>query len=350
MSNIQLLEEVVPHLTIRELDSALYGTHLDLRATYYPLGFPVEVITNDRVVLEGARESWRRFAIRRDYAALTIRLEVAEEITENEGKKEGVTDRRDVEVPSAPVCRMSGHLLANVADSSNFLIADFNEGCAFGRVTRQTVQASRYFRYHMLEAAALSMIAGLRAAPIHGACVATNGNRALLLCGDSGAGKSSLAYAAACAGWTYICDDASYLLLENDDCIVAGNCHQFRFRAAGLSLFPELARAPITPRAAGKPAVEIPTAVLPKITTSETAHIGSIVFLNRQCGDEHSLNKLSRESVWPWFEKHLFQNTISYPIQQTAIERLLDHNIFELRYQSLPWAIERLQTLSEAGR
>jgi len=324
-------------MTIRELDSELYDTNLALHATYYPLGFPVEVITNSCAVLAAAHESWRRFQIRREHSALTIRL--------------GVTGGlRLGNVPPAPSCRMSGHFLANVADASNFLIADFNEGCAFGWVTRQTVDASRYFRYHMLEAAALGLIAALRAAPIHAACIAPSDGRGLLLCGNSGAGKSSLAYAAASAGWTYVCDDASYLLLEEDDCVVVGNCHQFRFRAAGMRLFPELKHAPVTPRAAGKPAVEVSTAALPSILTSETATIGRLVFLNRQCGDRQELNRLSKESVLRWFENHLFQNTVSYPVQQKAIDRLLALDVFELCYQSLPWAIARLQTLSQMGR
>jgi hypothetical protein len=39
-------------------------------------------------------------------------------------------------------------------------------------------------------------------------------------------GKSTWAYACTKAGWTYVADDGSFLVHEQDDYLVAGNCHQ----------------------------------------------------------------------------------------------------------------------------
>ncbi len=53
-------------------------------------------------------------------------------------------------------------------------------------------------------------------------------------------GKSSLAYACACRGWTYVSDDASSLLRSGTERKVIGNSRLFRFRPAAVDLFPEL--------------------------------------------------------------------------------------------------------------
>ncbi len=66
------------------------------------------------------------------------------------------------------------------------------------------------------------------------------GRTRVMLCGDSGAGKTTLSYACARAGWTYICDDASYLLNSGTDRTVMGTCNQVRFRPPAVELFPEL--------------------------------------------------------------------------------------------------------------
>ena len=111
------------------------------------------------------------------------------------------------------------------------------------------------------------------ATPVHAGCVAFNG-RGMLLCGESGAGKSSLSYACARAGWTYVADDVELSCCnESKDRLVTGNCHQVRFRPSAAELFPEVEGREITPRAAGKPSIELPTAPMPGMTCAPTAQV-----------------------------------------------------------------------------
>lgn len=322
---------------LAKLDSVLSNFDLPLRATYFPLGFPLEIATNSPEVLAAAQQSWGLFQPRFSCPPLVLRI----------GVTENASDTTDV--PPAPVCRVQGHLLSSIADTQNFVICDIDAGFSFGWVTQQTVESELYFRYHFLEAAALCMVATLRATPLHAACVAPDGH-GMLLCGESGAGKSSLAFAGARAGWTFVCDDSSYLPFDRMDRMVVGNCHQIRLRDSGIQLFPELEGRSITPRATGKPSIEIPTADMPELLTAGSAVVESIIFLNRRDGRTPGLFSFSKEVALSWFEQTPLKTHKSYSAQQDAIRHLLHVPILELRYTDLDWAIERLQTLALTGR
>jgi hypothetical protein len=239
--------------------------------------------------------------------------------------------------------------LANVADANNFVVCDLNAGFSFGWITQQTAESTLYLRYHILEATTLAMVAALRAAPLHAACVVPFGH-GMLLCGDSGAGKSSLAFAGARSGWTFVSDDASYLPFDREDRMVVGNRHKIRLRDSGVQLFPELEGRPVTPRATGKPSIEIPTADMAELLKSNFATVESIIFLNRRDAETQGLVPFPRDVALSWFNQFLYPTTALHQVQKAAVHRLLDVEIFELRYTDLDWAIERLETLALTGK
>jgi hypothetical protein len=313
------------YLTIRE--------KLQYEGMYFPMGFPVRVLSDSKAVLDAANESWYPFKAVFHRRPLEISITV---------KPEAAGIRM---LPPAPSYTRSGSLMVLVADTNNFIIADLKHGRAIGKVTEATVRNQAYFRYHLLEGAALCMVAALRAVPIHGACVRV-GTKGILLCGDSGDGKSTLAFAGARAGWTYISDDATYIPIDRTDRMVLGNCHRIRFRPSATALFPELGGRPITPRATGKPSIEVCTSEWPHLAVANAAYIDHIVFLNRKCHEEHELVSVRASAVWPWFQQHVFSSPETAPAQEAALSRLLTANIFELRYRDLAWAIERIQHLA----
>jgi hypothetical protein len=321
---------------LSEFDPVHSGTVLPLRGLYFPLGFPLEIHTNSPAVIAAAEQSWGLFQPKFSYPPLTLRLGVSENAPDS------------FDVPPAPVCCFQGNLLSNIADAHNFVITDLNAGFSFGWITQQTSEAPLYLRYHILEAAALCMISALRVIALHAACVAPIGH-GMLLCGDSGAGKSTLAFAGARAGWTFVSDDASYLPFDREDRMVVGNCHQVRLRDSSTQLFPELEGRPVTPRAAGKPSIEIPTAELPELITADATTIQSIIFLNRRGVEAPGLFPFHREKALSWFTQAPLKSPASYLAQEAAIQHLINVEIFELRYTSLNWAIERLQTLALVG-
>lgn len=307
------------------------------QAVYYPLGFPLRVHSNSPVILAAAEQSWHCFGPVFLHAPLEITIAV---------KMLAAGPR---ELPPAPDFQLRDSLLVNSSDHDNFVLVNLINGRAAGLVTETTAESSLFLRYHFLEAAALSMIATLHAVALHAACV-RYGNTGLLLCGDSGAGKSSLAFACARAGWTYVCDDAAYMPLDRDDRLVVGNCHQVRFRPSAMELFPEIEGRPLTPRAAGKPSIEARMSEWPNLSTSGNAKIDYIVFLNRNAGTTQELVSKSGSEAHAWFRQHLLTVNTARDARETALSRLVEARVFELRYSGMSWAIDRLRQLSMEGR
>jgi hypothetical protein len=329
-------DSATERLSPNEADPILAHASMPLQSVYFPLGFPLSFATNSLSLHAAAFQSWGKFRQVFSTPPLTLRIGVTYEKS------------RSALLPGAPVCRLQGHLLSNIADPDNFVVCDLNDGYSFGWLTPQTAENVPYSRYHILEAGALAMVAALRAAPLHAACV-TAASRGMLLCGDSGAGKTSLALAAARAGWTFTSDDACYLPIGRSDRMVVGNCHQLRLRESGVLLFPEFADRAVTPRATGKPSIEIPTEDLPHLLTSESATIDHIIFLNRNSEKHAGLYSFSKDVACSYFSQSLFSTTKSHATHTSALQHLLEVDIYELCYTDLDWAVQRLHELAVTG-
>ena len=305
------------------------------REMFYPLGFPMELRTNSVEIASQARGLWSVFKKRFD--ADPIRMDVH------------VIESDSLECPPAPVCRIMYPLLTSFADADNYSIVHLDRNRTQITISRATERHRSYLEYFFLGSAPLSHIATRHATPVHAGCVGRHG-RGILLCGDSGAGKSSLSYACARAGWTYVTDDASYLLNDGKERMVTGNCHQVRFRPSAAELFPEVHGLEITPRAAGKPSIELPTALLPHMICARTAHIDFLVFLNRRANVKPELVPYRKDVALHFMRQVLYGSAQSLAVQYAALERLLTVDVFELRYSDLDWAVRRLETLAHEGR
>ena len=305
-------------------------------AFFFPLGFPVRVVSNSHRVLDAAAQSWSSFGAEFPGEPVEILLEVRTQAASSDA------------LPPAPGHIIIGSLLFEVADADNFFIADLKTGRAMGRVTPGAVACQSYLRYFFLEAPALSMISNTRAIAVHGACVRAGG-KGILLCGDSGEGKSTLAYAGARAGWTYLSDDATYIPMDREDRLALGNSTQVRFRPSAAELFPELAGRAITPRAAGKPSIEVRTSEWPELATANATRVDHVIFLNRRHAESQELVPMRPLTVWPWFRQHLISPPEMRPRQEAALSQLLSGGLFELRYRDLGWAINRINELARKG-
>jgi hypothetical protein len=311
-------------------DPYLQFVEMPLSAVFYPLGFPVRVSSNSAEILEAAEESWGDFRQAVDMPPIYLKL--------------GVVEGGEKECPPVPVSRAHQNIMMRIADAANFYVVDLLQGFSFGWVNAASMSHKSYLRYHFLEAAALTHIANRYTAPVHAACVAWQG-RGVLLCGDSGAGKSSLAFACARAGATYVSDDASFVLHGENGRRVTGNCHMVRLRPSAAELFEEVAGRPITPRLVGKPSIEMPLATMPGIRQAPSCDVEYIVFLNRKDSYPQELVPFPLDVARGYVHKHLCGMDSLREAQLTSVERLLTARIFELRYRDLDWAIERLERL-----
>jgi hypothetical protein len=317
-------------------DPMMARTQLPLHETFFPFGFPLELFTNSPDVLSVAGECWLGF--HRLFDIEPIRFEV------------GITEGGPVECPPAPTSRVRGHICSHVADRENFAVSDASRAFTIAWLSESTLAYRDYVRYFVLESSAMYHLAARYTIGVHAACVALN-ESGILLSGDSGAGKSTLSYACARAGWTYICDDASFLVNGREDSLVVGNCRLLRFRPSAEQLFPELLGRPALRRAqSGKPSIELATAPLAEITTSPSAWVRHLVFLKRQPGLRGQLLPFPKEVARAFVLQRLIGIPEVAALQIDAVDRLLDRGTFELCYSDLDWAVDRLTRLVEDGQ
>lgn len=303
---------------------------LSLSGTIFPMGFPLEIRTNAPEILEMSSLLWREFTQQYDAEPAISKVYVAEGGSE--------------ECPPAPLYRYQRPLFFSIADPQHYTVIDMERRTTFSAITRASLAHRLYLEYFFL----MMPLSTLPAHGIHAACVA-RGGRGVLLCGDSGAGKSTLAYACARAGWEYISDDGS-LLIDGERRIVAGNCHQVRFRPEACALFPEIRGLGVTPRASGKPSIELSTALMPHIKRCLRTRIDAIVFLNRLEPEPAQLVSYRKDVARIYMQQGLHVSDEAERRRDEAVEHLLEAPVFELRYSDLGWAVERLRVLIEEGR
>lgn len=334
---LQQMKEAHQHETPYEQEDPVCArVELKHRAVFHPLGFPLELSSNSEEVLAAAAESWHGFTPLFKGWPIHVRVYVHESTA--------------IECPPTPVCRQQRHILAAVADAETYSISDFSQGFTYAYLPRAVLSHKSYLRYLFLESAAMCHIANRYTTPIHAACLELDG-RGVLLCGDSGAGKSTLAYACAQAGWTYITDDASYLLNDRQDCVVAGNYLQFRFRPETSELFPELKGLPVTTRAgAGKPSVEWKSTAVNHIKRAATSRIAYVVFLTRRSAKHQELDVFPKEVARRFIQQNLYSLPEVRTIQETRINALLRLKTLDLRYHELSYAVSRLTRLVREDR
>jgi hypothetical protein len=309
-----------------------YDFPLPLKSRYYPMGYPLDLATNSQDILASADRIWAQFPAGGSHRqAATLRV---------------IVENRDARVPPLPsMPRGQNHLVSFVHGPDNFAVCDLVGSFTFTCLTQDVARDAAYVRYHFLEPAAYLMIDARHLSPVHASCVALDG-RAVLLCGDSGAGKTSLAYACTRKGWTYLSDDATHIVRGRTDRAVVGRPYRIRFRESARRLFPELNRFTPERRPNGKLDIEVDTSALDIAVTLES-NATHLVFLNRT-------NEGNRATLAPFARTEAarrLQSLICYgdskvrTEQRNTLAEFLQLPVVELTYRSLEGAEASLRSL-----
>jgi hypothetical protein len=320
----------------RAHDPLGYDTPLPLSARYYPLGFPLTIDTNCEQILSLAGTLWSRWRPRPGIAPARLRIAVED---------------CDSRLPLLPVIpRGQQHLVSVIHAPDNFAVCDLRASFAFVGLTRDVAANEEYVRYHFLEPLAYLMIDAAHLTPLHASCVAWKGN-AIVLCGESGAGKTSLAYACARLGWTYLSDDATHIIRGRPAPWVAGRPFRIRFRESARELFPELRAFIPRERPNGKLDIEVDTHEL-NLSVSAESPASHVVFLDRTGTgaaallDSYSATQAARR----------LQELVCYGDedirreQKKALGSFLRLPVSKLTYSDMPSAERVLRELAEAER
>jgi hypothetical protein len=327
MPQLSSMEKAIP-------DPVLSAFELPLRQTFYPLGYPLELQTNSAEVIAAASEGWGAFQQAFDEAPVRLCL--------------GVTEWDGGALPLESVVRSREHMMSIIADPENFVVCDFNRGFAFGWVTQNTAADHPLLRYRFLFSGGATLVEQRAFASLHGALVVRNGT-GVMLAGDSFAGKSTLAYASARAGWTYVSDDGAFMVRGRDDRYVVGDPHSIRFRPDAPELFPELAGRLVTIRPNGKVAIELLTRDL-ALSTAAGCNVDHVVYLNRAPAARTCLGRISRARVREdWLHYATFGTKEVREAQRHCQERMLAAQLWEMQYSDLDDAVARLELLVDSG-
>lgn len=316
-------------------DALLCNMDLPYSERFYPIGYPVEIITNEPLVLAAARESFGHARQARTNDPLQVRFGVCR-------------GRQGSACPPEPARREFNHLYSLVADAENQAILDLKTGLNFTWLTEAAISNGLYLRHNFLEKVVYLLLGASVVTDIHAACVSRNG-KGVLLCGDSGAGKSTLAYACAREGWTFTSDDTSYLVNDSAPPRVIGHCHRARFRPTASLLFPELEGRPLTPRMEGKPSIEVPISELPVARSANEAVVDSVVFLKRYSGAVSRIERLPAGSATERLCKELYSSGEIRARHEKMLEKLREVSAYELEYSDLRDGVRMLDRLTDTA-
>lgn len=306
---------------------------LPLRSRYYPMGFPLDLATNSEDILAASDRIWGQFPTTGRERAATLRV---------------VVENHDARVPPLPsMPRGQNHLISMVHGPDNFAVCDLAHSFTFACLTQDVARDRPYVLYYFLEPAGYMMIDALHLSPVHASCVALNG-RAVLLCGEAGAGKTSLAYACARKGWTYLSDDATHIVRGRADRAVVGRPFRIRFRESASRLFPELKQFTPERRPNGKLDIEVETRAL-GISVALESKASHIVFLNRQ-NESASVEPCARtEAARRLRTLTCYGDEKVRSEQSRALTEFLQLPTMELTYGDLEAAEGALRSLAESG-
>jgi hypothetical protein len=313
------------------IDPLSIDTPLPLTAPAYPLGFRLEIATNSPHVLEAAAESWGHFAPEAhesDAPPLHFRVLVQ---------------------PEGALCQSTthhaqGHLYAVVGDAHNFALLDLRALAASMFISERTAADHSWLRWFFVESLAYTLLAQRHVVPVHAACIARD-RAGILLCGSACAGKTTLAYASARAGWTYVTDDCVFLLADSPGSAAIGRCLHIRFRPDAPEIFPELAGSLARVRPNGRLSLELPMSAFRGIRTADRAHLRAMVFLERQDGSP-GLEPIGAGQA----AERLLAEMPSYgpevnAMHERTVRRLAEASAFKLRYRTVAEALRLLDGL-----
>ena len=313
-----------------------YSTELGVHKRLYPLGFPLDLRTNHREVVEAAEESWPGCNQTFEKEPLELRL--------------AVTDGPSELDPAAPTFRGQGHLLVLAADAHNFASCDLERSIAACWLSSSVAHQRAFLRYHYLEAIVHTLLSYRHLTPIHASCVAASG-QGVLLSGPPGSGKSCLAFACAKAGLTFVSDDVSYLLRNGDDRTFLGRPQYIRLQPGARTFFPELATYPDSFDIDGQPMMEVQTGKLSNIAASDSCQDGHVIFLQRVGRGSSKLSSLEGDDALARLTLELprFDKDVNHS-QILSLERLVKKGSYVLEYSELPPAVDQIRRLLEKGR
>jgi hypothetical protein len=316
-------------------DPLLYQLPLPLVENHFPLGYGLELTTNSEDIAAAAAGLWSRYPRLSDEPPVRLRVAVSPESAEYPP------------VPTIP--RGYEHLVTMTHGTGNFAVCDLAQCLSFACLTRDVAADASYTAHYFLEPLVYLMLGARHFTMVHAACVAWNG-RAVLLCGDSGSGKTCLAYACARRGWTFLSGEATQIVRAPGDYSVVGRPFTIRFRETARRLFPELNDLCVARGRNGKMDIEAETADL-NLDVAVRARATHVAFLDRSPDVRTAaLEPIAFDEAFSRLQQAIMAGHEQLRREQrTALTSFLNLPVLRLKYSDADGAEHLLRALVAGG-
>jgi hypothetical protein len=217
---------------VTNLDDPLYwGIPIRFQADFNPIGTPIRIESNCEAVVRVAQENFGRYGKPHPGVSPKFLLRVCVDPV-----------HRTTPPWPKPSFRSLNHLFHIACGDSNFAVADLNTGVCIGFVTEAMVEDASFFKSTFLDCLFYVLAVHHDYTPVHCSAV-VSGGRGVLICGASGTGKTTLAYACARSGLQVLSDDVVHVRMDpaNDQLRLWGRPWFLRLVPEAVDLFPELA-------------------------------------------------------------------------------------------------------------
>lgn len=215
----------------RHDDPLYWGVPIRFQEDFDPIGTPIRVESNHETVIRVARENFGPYGRPSPEESPRFLLRVCVDPV-----------HRAAPPWPKPSFRSLNHLFHVACGDSNFAIADLNTGTCIGFVTEAMVEDAPFFRSTFLDCLFYVLAVHHDYTPVHCSGVVSKG-KGVLICGISGAGKTTLAYACTRSGLQVLSDDVVHLRISpaNNQLRLWGRPWFLRLVPEAVELFPELA-------------------------------------------------------------------------------------------------------------
>ncbi len=303
-----------------------------LHSHHIVMGYHWLVETNSLAVLGAAQSFFRLKADPRSSPALTLRFWV---------------DRhaRSFKPWPRPCFRGLGHLAYAGYDHENAVLLDLRRRVAIGRFSPSMAGDFDHWQRVIFPALVGLASDALRVTVIHCACVERDGE-GLLMAGESGTGKSTLALALARMGFGFLSDDWTYLSHVDQHLLAWGLVTPLKLLPDSAKFFPELEGWVPGVSLNGERAYEFDPEDVFGVRRSLQCQPSGLIFLERQTKSGHTFSRMPPEQAARRLgsAQERFPPELSFrrKIQQETIGSLIERECWLLRYGEKPDVIAQV--------
>lgn len=186
----------------------------------------------------------------------------------------------------------SGGFLGGATASSNFVAINARDGSALVNVSARMLRFPYHVRYELLEFAVFTLATRVQTlVPLHAACVGKRG-RAVVLMGDSGAGKSTVSLQCLLHGLDFVSEDSTFVAPGSMLCTGVANFLHVRsdtLRWVDREAAAAIRRSPVISRRSGVRKFEVDLRRPDFRLAAAPLELAAVIFLSPRAGRQGAL-------------------------------------------------------------